>query len=420
MTYQVQALSPAPAAASTPLRVVVVVLRYGSEVVGGAESQARGFAEEAARQGWEVEVWTTCAQSHYTWENVYPAGSSWSGGVRVRRFPVEVRELERQHALEWELGTRQRLPRDKQYLWLEGGAHSPALYDHVARHASEWDALVVLPYALPMMHLSAWAAPERVVMWPCLHDEPYAYLEPVRLLLESVGGVMFNSPEERDLAIERLRIQPRHHAVLGEGVTLATPEADSGSAAGNLLYVGRLEGGKNLALLYEYMQRYVSEGGEGRLVVMGAGPMVPPEHPAFDYRGFVSEQAKADALASALALCQPSLNESFSLTMMESWLGGRPALVHSDCVVTRGHVQRSKGGLWFRTYGEFAGALEWFRAHPREASQMGQNGSTYVLSNYTWQAVVGRFERLLRAWNGMPVASSATPSGSAAGSEGRA
>lgn len=383
------------------MRVAIVVLRYGLDVAGGAESQSRGFAEEAARRGWGVEVWTTCVKNHYTWENIYPAGSETISNVLVRRFPVHLLNQERQHQIEVTLASRQRLSSNRQYQWLEGGAHSPALYAHIAQHADEFDALVVLPYAQPMMNMAAWAAPERVIMWPCLHDEPYAYLEPIRLLLEHVSGVMFNSPEERDLAIKQLKMRPRHHAVLGEGVTLTTPAAipaGFNERKKDLLYVGRLEEGKNLALLYEYVSRYARDGGKTRLVVLGKGPFQPPEHPAFDYRGFVSEEEKSRSYASALALCQPSLNESFSLTTMESWLSGRPTLVHSDCAVTRGHVQRSKGGLWFRSYNEFVGALEWLQANPQLAHKMGQNGQQYVLSNYTWQAVVDRFERILATW----------------------
>ncbi len=379
------------------LRVAVAVLRYGPDVLGGAESQARGFAEEAARQGWTVEVWTTRARSHYTWENEFREGSERIGGVLVRRFPVELLSLEEHHQAEIAIASRRPLPAAAQFAWLERGAHSPALYRHIAQHAADFDAVVVLPYASPMMQMAAWSAPENVVMWPCLHDEPYAYLEPVRLLLESVWGVMFNSPEEGALAVKQLGIEPQRFAVLGEGVTLPTPPARQ-PARTDLLYVGRLEGGKNLALLYEFVRRYVQDGGTLRLVVTGKGPAMPPDHPAFDYRGFLSDEEKAEAYASSLALCQPSLNESFSLTVMESWLAGRPALVHGDCAVTRGHVQRSSGGLWFRSYDDFVGAIEWLQGNPDQAAQMGRNGQRYVRENYTWAAVVERFERLVRGW----------------------
>ncbi|MGH2543656.1 MAG: glycosyltransferase, partial [Ardenticatenaceae bacterium] len=66
--------------------------------------------------------------------------------------------------------------------------------------------------------------------------------------------------------------------------------------------------------------------------------------------------------------------------------------------VTRGHVQRSRGGLWFRSYDEFVGTIEWLHQNPTLATRMGQNGHTYVRRNYTWPAVVDRFERTLAGW----------------------
>ncbi len=383
------------------MKIAIVVPRYGPDVLGGAETLARGFAEQAAHREWPVEVWTTCARSHYSWENVYPAGSEGSDGIVIHRFPVVRQDPHRQAELDLRLVSQGHLPVADQYAWLDSGAHSVELYEHVARCAAGFDVVVALPYAMPLVHYAAWAAPERVVVWPCLHDEPYSYVEPVRLLLESVWGAMFFSPEESDLAVRRLGIHPRHCGVLGGGVVVPSTTVSSSrseQSPGALLYVGRLEGGKNVSLLYDYVRRCTEEDGNVRLVVLGRGPLEPPRHPAFEYRGFVSEEEKTATYASALALCQPSLNESFSLSMMESWLAARPVLVHGGCAVTRGHVRRSKGGLWFHTYEEFVGAVEWFRANPTLAARMGENGRRYVLSNYTWGTVVSRFEHLIRRW----------------------
>jgi glycosyltransferase involved in cell wall biosynthesis len=387
---------------SQPLNLAVVVPRYGLDAVGGAENQSQGFAEEMARRGHRVELWTTCARDHFTWENEYPSGRSELNGVIVRRFPITSRDAERQRRIETKIVTSGRLSREEQYGWLESAAHSSPLYQYIAQQAARFDAVVILPYASPLAHYAAWAAPQKTIFWPCLHDEPYAYMEPAHLLLENVWGVMFNSPEEGSLALKKLKIRPRQSAVLGEGVLLPDlPEIKANGRPARspyLVYVGRLEGGKNLQLLYNYMKRYAENGGQVKLVVMGRGPLEPPQHPAFDFRGFVSDEEKAAVCASALALCQPSLNESFSLVIMESWLAGRPVLVPEECDVTREHVRRSKGGLWFYSADEFGAALDWLAGHPDLAARMGQNGRRYVLQNYTWTAVAERFERILEGW----------------------
>ena len=70
-------------------RLAFVPPRYGNEIVGGSEAVMREAAHGLARRGWEVEVLTTCARDHYTWENAYPAGTTTDDDVVVHRFPIE-------------------------------------------------------------------------------------------------------------------------------------------------------------------------------------------------------------------------------------------------------------------------------------------------------------------------------------------
>lgn len=65
--------------------------------------------------------------------------------------------------------------------------------------------------------------------------------------------------------------------------------------------------------------------------------------------GFVPVQDKYDAYAAAEMLCQPSKNESFSFVIMESWLMGRPVLVHESCKVTSNFARESMVGCIFKT-----------------------------------------------------------------------
>ena len=83
---------------------------------------------------------------------------------------------------------------------------------------------------------------------------------------------------------------------------------------------------------------------------------------------------------------------------MESWLSGRPVLVWSECDVTRGHVMRSKGGLWFASYEEFKAVVNWLKRNPSAAARMGYNGQRYVELNYGWDHVFNRFNETLTAW----------------------
>ena len=74
--------------------------------------------------------------------------------------------------------------------------------------------------------------------------------------------------------------------------------------------------------------------------------------------GYLDAAAKAAAYAAAAVVCQPSVNESFSIVLMEAWLAGTPVLVHARCPVTTHHVFQAGGGLAFDDFYEFAEALD--------------------------------------------------------------
>ena len=115
--------------------------------------------------------------------------------------------------------------------------------------------------------------------------------------------------------------------------------------------------------------------------------------------GFVDTQDKYNAMAAAELLCQPSKNESFSIVIMESWLCGRPVLVHGKCPVTSDFVRRAQGGLYFNDYYEFEGCLEWMLRNPDKTALLGQNGNGFVRENFDWNIITRKyvtfFERLI-------------------------
>jgi len=100
-----------------------------------------------------------------------------------------------------------------------------------------------------------------------------------------------------------------------------------------------------------------------------------------------------DACAGALLLCQPSVNESFSRVIMESWLNEVPVLVHADCAVTVGHCRRSGGGLWFGDFLEFSEAADLLAGDPELRRRLGAAGRRYVLAECSWDEVCARIAR---------------------------
>ena len=379
------------------MRLAFITPRYGPNILGGAESLTQGFAERLSQWGWEIEAWTTCAQDYYTWQNVYPAGVEQINRVTVRRFPAVVYSAAKK--------TRPGNMLAAEYEWVDTGMHSPSLYHHVLHHGRSADYLIVIPYPFAFSCYSASIHAERSIIWPCLHNEPGAYFEPVRVMLHQARGIIFNSKAEERLLCQRLNIKNTHRQVVGFGMEPLIGRADRfyrrypHLKAPLVLYAGRLEKGKNVHLLLDYFADFAkNQESKANLVLVGSGPVAIPNHPRIFHLGYLSEQDKQDAYAAATVLCQPSLYESFGITLMEAWLHEKPVLVHGDCPVTLEHCLAAQAGLYFRDTFEFQGALNFLLAHSDVSRQMGQNGRAYVEANYTWDKVMGKLTEALEGW----------------------
>lgn len=388
-------------------RVAVIVARYGEHILGGAETLARRLAEQMlATEFADVEVLSTCANDYVKWTNELPAGKTNINGVDVRRFPIDThRHNDRRYVeLNRRLGEGQVLEPAEQYEWVHLSAHSASLYRALAREATSFDFLIFIPYLFPTTYYGTAIAPERSILWPCLHDEFFAYLQPTRDMFRLCRGIVFNSEPEKRLAEALYGPHPGARVV---GVGIAPVQGDGARFRQQfdlrdpfLLYSGRLEAAKNLPELIRYFIRYKSQrGGPLKLVLIGHGPEAVPQHPDIVLPGFLPEQAKLDAFAAATVLCQPSLNESFSIVMMEAWSAGVPVLVHAECDVTRYHAIQSNGGLYYGNFAEFCAVLDLLVDHPQLQQLLGLNGQAYVRKEYAWPVVLKRFSDALVAWS---------------------
>ena len=375
-----------------------VVPRYGEEVVGGAEDLAQRTAEELARRGYEVSALTTRALDHYTWRDHFPPGTGTINGVEVTRFSARTALGDPSlHRVLESITAGQEVSEADQERWLDGVVMSDGLIEHLRRHGSDYSHLVFLPYLFGTTYFGSQVHPGRSYIIPCLHDEPYAHQPLILRMLSSVNRLMFNSRGERRLAARLLAVDDPG-PVVGMGFRpVASDRAafrDRTPVRGDfVLYAGRREEGKNTPALVDYFRRFAAcNPGRASLVLMGAGEVSIPadsSHIVFDL-GRATEQQKWDGYAAASVFCQPSVNESLSIVLLESWLAGTPALVHRDCDVTRDHVRASGGGLTFSDYPEFAEALSMLLTEEDLARRMGEAGRRYVTEEYNWDSVIRR------------------------------
>jgi glycosyltransferase involved in cell wall biosynthesis len=384
------------------MRLLWVVPRFGSATVGGAERLVRALATRAIPDGWSSEVATTCAVDNETWENVLEPGEFVEDGLVVHRFRVGARD----HTRFWELHPAilsGRADYAEEVEWLANSVWSPDLQQFIEGAGKSYDLILFSPYLFGTTIWGVQLWPERSALIPCLHDEPYAYLETVHRMFGSVRGCLFNSNGEERLA-RRLHTVERGGVVgMGFDAPVTEPAVRFSERRGLdsfLLYAGRIEEGKRVDVAVDYAVRYASERpGAPKLVLIGQGSYRPPESAdgVVLKVGFIDEDELRAAYAEAVAVVNPSQLESLSLVLMEAWLEETPCLVAAGSEVMREHCERSGGGYVFDAYEAYRDALDRLVADDELRTRMGRAGRRYVLDTYSWPRVRERFESTVKS-----------------------
>ena len=379
---------------------------FGPDAAGGAEAECRQTALHLARTGIDVEVLTTCGLDlQHDWNFSYhPAGVSNDEGLTVRRFPIENGDLSLFPELNSRLARGETLSPSEESQFMALHINSFPLYRYLAAEHHRYDSLFFIPYLFGTTVHGTRIAPGKSRLIPCLHDEGYARMAMVKELFTRVAGIIFHTQAERELA-RRLYgpLGGRDH-LIGEGIDTELLSDGNrfrrkyGIDGPFILYAGRKDREKGVDRLIGNFEAYKkARPGPLRLVLVGQGAIPVPvtmQAQILDL-GFVPRQDKNDAYSAAAVFCQPSLNESFSIVMMEAWLCGTPNLVHADCAVTREHVVRAGGGLYFRGPAEFRACLDYLLSETDMASRMAAAGRRYVLDHFAWNRVVASYRDLL-------------------------
>ena len=161
-----------------------------------------------------------------------------------------------------------------------------------------------------------------------------------------------------------------------------------------VLYCGRREPLKGTDTLMEYMNRFREcTATDVKVVVTGAGEYrCPPglrEH-VLDL-GYVSEPEKRAAMAGALTFVHPSLFESLSIVLLESFAAGTPVLATANNPVLKWQIERSGGGLCFDDYADFESKLLLLLNEPDLQRSLGDKGRDFVQREYSWPKVEEKF-----------------------------
>ncbi|MDD5483337.1 MAG: glycosyltransferase family 4 protein [Kiritimatiellae bacterium] len=368
--------------------------------VGGAETLLKASARHARAMGFKVTFLTTCARDHFTWRNELESGARNIDGLDVHFFRVdEDRDIGAFLRVQDAISRRGIYSLEDEKTWLVNSVNSRALCDYLRREADNCDWIIIGPYLFGLSYFAARIRPAKTILAPCLHDEGFAYARSFREMFRDAAGIMFNSGPEMDLGQKLYGLPAEKCAVVGMGMDFfeAPPELFAEKHDFHepyLIYSGRREAGKGIPLLLDYFSLFRQRQKTAlKMVFTGSGRIDPPPglEPHILDLGFVAEEKKRAAMAGAVAFCHPSVNESFGIVLLESWLARTPALVHARCAVNHDHCRKSNGGLWFASYPEFEEELLLLAGNRNLRDRMGRAGRDYVLREYDWKNIESKF-----------------------------
>ncbi len=389
--------------ANRPFRVAVVSFRFAAGFVGGAEVSLRTMALALQQAGHRVEVLTTCTRAENDWHNELPAGETHVDGLTVRRFAVDPVDRNRHLTSVRDINEANGcVSAEVEADYLRHSIHSAALIDELRSRISEFDAVIVGPYLFGLTHDVACEFPDKTLLVPCFHDEPFARLSIWPKSYEKVGGILYHSPEEQQWAQTESGLNhPNAHEV---GTLVQASAAASAKKPMNryVVYCGRYSIQKEFPRLVDFACRYNKKNpGRWRFAFIGQGEQSPPRESWAEDFGFLSEDRKHQVLAGASALVQLSRQESLSIVTLEAWLHGVPVIANKACAVIAGQIERSGGGVTVDAYDEFAAALDDLWNNPAKWQGRGESGRQYVRQRYTSESCYA--ERIVEAIRKMKV-----------------
>ncbi len=387
-----------------PIEVTYVVPRYGPDVIGGAESAARMLAENlVALTAAKVRVLTTTAQEMDTWENEYSAGREFINGVQVDRFRTD-QPRARSFAKKFARALRSpkmATPEMCDDFIQSQGPMSRGLIEAISQVRT--GVVAFYPYLYAPTVYGARVAHVPMVMHPAAHDEPPLHLGIFDATFGAMDGFVYHTGAERECV--EARFQVAHMPAIELGMGFAPPSRDMGSITEKLglrgrpylLALGRVEVHKGSLLIdhlfYEYKLRH--PGSDLALVIAGPQYVKIGARESVFLTGAVSESDKADLLAHAMCLVQPSALESFAIVLLEAWNAGLPVLVNGACAPMLELSTKSQGGLSFTDYETFERDVELLSDSPSLRSQLAQRGILYSDMYFTWPRLIARYTAFL-------------------------
>jgi glycosyltransferase involved in cell wall biosynthesis len=417
------------------MKIAFVTPRYGGEIGSGAPHACRLLAEQLSARH-DVEVLTSGARDPQTWKNEYGEGADRVRGVLVRRFAVNQAHDPQafRHFADRILGAPR--SRAEELEWVRRlGPSTPGLIEHLKRQSRSYDAIVFFSLIHWMTVHGITVAPERSILFPCLRLSPVLRFGLWNDIASSARAIGLVSTAERQLLRAFLGVSPGREELVGVGIEASHRQAyprhqqdpadepiedeptaqsettqdteDYGAERGIpfrrrhrlygpiALYGGRIEPDNGCEEMLEYFDTYAASDGDTALVLMGVKMMRVPEEPYLRQAGVLPDRERMVAYEAADVTIAPGSDDPLALCVLESFAVGTPVLASARNEAAVEHCRRAGGGLYYANRDEFVDALRMLMTRTKLRQQLGESGRQYVRNYYRWDAVMGRFERLV-------------------------
>jgi glycosyltransferase involved in cell wall biosynthesis len=416
------------------VKLAFITPRYGADISTGPEHACRLLAEHVHERH-QVEVLTTCARERRSWRNEYAEGTDRVRGVLVRRFAATQAPGSRPGG---DLPLPPISPGDLEWVAREG-PWSAGLLEHLRRQHRGYDALVFfgLPSLLTVHGVTI--APDRTVLFPWLQPGPDLRRGLWRHLTGSARALGLVSEWERRLLRGYLGVTGQQEEVVGIGVETPhrqsyprhqqdpadalesdrdlsgdeDPEDDTHLTAPGapfrrrhrlygplVFYGGRVEADNGCEELLEYFDGYAADDPDVSLVLMGVKLLRVPDAPYLRMPGVLPDRERMVAFEAANVVVAPLPDDLLAQPVLESFAVGTPVLVNARNDAAVEHCRRANAGLYYGSRAEFVEALRLLLHDTRLRTALAANGRTYIRQQFRWEAVLGRFDRLVGGLRG--------------------
>ena len=383
------------------MKVAFIIQRYGTEIVGGAEFYVRAVAEKLCKYH-DIEILTTCAKDYRTWRNDYKDGVEKVNGVIVRRFKnSKERDIKLHQRFEGKVFRDAHSKKDE-IKWLEGqGPYCKDLIRYIDKNKDNYDCFIFFTFRYYPSYYGINLVGNKSLLVPFAENDPALNLEITEDTFRDVKGIVYSTPEEKELINKRV-VSSGDKALwelIGLGVEVPSDVEDSEEVDDYILYLGRVDGSKGCHKLFEYYLKAEKELQDiPELLLAGYSAIDIPKNKKIKYMGFIPEDEKFSLLKSAKFLIMPSPYESLSIVTLEALASGTPVLVNGECDVLKGHCIRSNAGLWYQNYDEFVECIRYLSSDGNLRRKMGINGKRYIELNYSWNRVEKKYLDTLKSF----------------------